>query len=302
MKIKKKDKKEYFVGGVLGGMALAQGALGLGQSVFGMFQRADAKKELRKLSQNEPKAFVPTALRKLANEPVAKEYMDSLETGQQRRTSQAISSLGKGGSRTMAGALPSVMDAERRGELERVGMYEQQRKGALSQLAQAEQNVQNLNTQRWLSKVGVAQGELGAGQQNIFRGLESTAASLPYAYDAFGGNKKKTTTLRQYEDDTSNEDYYLNSNPKSEDIIINKDGGKVQTTEGAYSHEKNPLLLINKDGKLAKDKDTGKAIEVTGQETIIAPKDTKKIEALADKENGELSKFIKSLMKKFRNK
>lgn len=298
MKIKKKDKKEYPLGGILGGVALAQGALGLGQSIFGMFQRADAKKELRKLSQNEPKAFVPTALRKLANEPVAKEYMDSLETGQQRRTSQAISSLGKGGSRTMAGALPSVMDAERRGELERAGMYEQQRKGALSQLAQAEQNVQNLNTQRWLSKVGVAQGELGAGQQNIFRGLESTAASLPYAYKAFGGNKTTQPTVGDI-DLIKETEIPIKKQPQMKPF---EDGGKVQTTEGAYSHEKNPLLLINKDGKLAKDKDTGKAIEVTGQETIIAPKDTKKIEALADKENGELSKFIKSLMKKFRNK
>jgi len=275
MKVKKSNKTtKYLAGGALATAAIAQGALGLGQSLFGIGQRSRAKKEMERLRKNQPDIFVPSALRKLANEPVSREYMDTMEEGAQRRTSQAIGALGKGGSRTLAGGLPTMLDNERIGERERAAQYEQERKRAMGTLAQAEERVQDRKLGVWQNDVAGARGELGAGQQNIFGGAESAAAATPY----------------------------IPFSKKAWDKAYAKDGMKIQTTDGSYSHDKNPLTLVTKTGEVARDKDSGNMIELTGQETVIAPDDIKKMTKLAKKEGGELAKNFLKLMKSFKSK
>jgi hypothetical protein len=299
MKVKKSQKtKKYFAGGALTTAALAQGALGLGKAGFGLFQRGAANRELDRLRENQPDVFVPTALRKLANEAVSREYMDSMEEGAQRRTSQAIGALGKGGSRTLAGSLPTVLDNERVGERERAAGYEQERKRALGALANAEQRVQDQKINMWQQDVAGARGELGAGQQNFFSGLESTAASTPYI--PFSG----TAWNKAYRPNATfgDVDPVQKNNLSTLPMSTFKDGGKVQVTEGSFSHDKNPLTLVTKTGEVAKDKDSGATIELTGQETVIAPDDIKKMTKLAKKDGGALAKNFLKLMKSFNSK
>jgi hypothetical protein len=47
-----------------------------------------------------------------------------------------------------------------------------------------------------------------------------------------------------------------------------EDGGDLQMTQGASDHSENPMVITNKDGSPAVDKN-GNQIEVTGKETIV---------------------------------
>jgi hypothetical protein len=71
-----------------------------------------------------------------------------------------------------------------------------------------------------------------------------------------------------------------------------KDGGNLQTTQGASDHSENPMMVTNKDGSPAVDED-GNQIEVTGKETIIPDWLMEQLIAAAKKGPKELNKVFK---------
>lgn len=263
MQSKRKEVPKYDLGGLIA--SGSQAALGVGQVIFGAQQRRAAKELIDELQRNNPALEIPTALRRRVSEPIAEEYMEAQEMGAQRRTAQSIDTLGKGGSRTL-GMIPNVLENERIGEQQRVGQYEQARVQALGQMANAEQNIQQMNFNKYLQDLQAARGSLESGQQNIFGGFGQIGRGF-----------------------TSYADGLTPEIPKAED-------GAVLKTKGVFSHRKNPKDLI--------DRNTGEVeAELTGDETVFNKHDSEKMEALANKgKDKELRKFVKGRYKKFRSK
>lgn len=210
MKSRKKETPKYVAGGMLAA-AGTQALLGAGQAAFGYNQRMAAKRLLEDLQRNAPSLQIPTALRRLVNEPIAEEYMEAQEMGAQRRTAQAIDALGKGGSRTL-GLVPSVLENERIGEQQRAGQYEQARQNALGQFANAETRIQDFNMNKYLQDLEAARGSMEAGEQNIFGGLSQVGRG--------GVSLFPTQTAKD---------------------------GAILKTKGVFSHRKNPKDLIDRE-------------------------------------------------------
>ena len=151
--------------------AIAGGVTELGKALFGGSQRRRARRALERLEKERPKGYVPSAILELADEPVAEEFIEAQEMGDQRLTSQGIGALSQGGSRAILGGLPSLVDAERQRRVQRVGGYEQARKGALAMKGQAQERLRQEEREDWQRQVAAQAGQMGAGEQNIAGGL-----------------------------------------------------------------------------------------------------------------------------------
>lgn len=150
---------------------VAQGVIGGAKSIFGAVQRSRANRNLRRLQRERPEGYIPSAIVQLAESPVAEEYIEAGEMGDQRRTSQGIGAAQLAGSRGIIGSVPQLVEGERISQQQRLGEYEQARRQALGVLGNAQERVRQENRQDWLNQVAAQTAELGAGQQNIFGGL-----------------------------------------------------------------------------------------------------------------------------------
>lgn len=305
---KKKPVKKYLVGGALAIPAIAQGVMGLGQSIFGMSQASKAREAIKEIQKNAPNIRIPTAIRQLADEPIAEEYMEAQELGAQRRTATAIDALGRGGSRSL-GILPSVMEQERVGEQQRAGQYEQMRKSALSTLGQAQDTKLAREMDQYARDIDAARQSQMAGQQNIFGGLGQIGRGVA-AFDFSGGD---SSFLDEAEESAASaiEDFRkatrtptrkrtgmgqsLYSDFKKGGMLPKyKMGGDMpMKTEGEFNHNTNPKALI--------DEKTGeKQAELTGDEVILNKDQYKKMQKLAEEGKAEeLLAYYKKLSAKF---
>lgn len=277
-KSKSTGKKKYVVGGALLAGAAIQGAIGLGQSIYGGVQSRRAKQEMNRLISQAPRPEVPSAIRKMADEPISAELLRSETEASKRRTAQSADALSRAGSRAMIGALPQITEQERIGDVERTGRLEQLRTNALGMLGQSEMQVQQQRQELFQQQLRGTQMERAAGDQNIMTGMQTLGKASPAAMTGY--------------------------NQMMKDREQKEDGGNVNTppvTEGAENHDSNPLLLIKKDGTPALDKESGKPIELTGDETILNSEQRGEIESLVEKGDGKkLKKYIDSLFKKKR--
>lgn len=277
-----KGKKKYVAGGALLAASIGQSALGAGQSIFGGIQSRRAKREMDRLIANAPRPEVPAAIRKMADEPISAELLRAETEGSRRRTAESADALSRAGSRAMIGALPQITEQERIGDVERTGRLEQLRTNALGQLGQAEAQAQQQQQALWMQQLKGAQMERAAGDQSIMSGLKSLGSGVAAGFRA---------------------DEIMKA---SKEAKKSEQGGVIDTppvTEGAENHDTNPLLLVNKDGTPALDKETGRPIELTGDETVLNSEQRGEIEKLVDKGDGKgLKKYIDSLFKKKRFK
>jgi len=305
---KKKDVKKFFVGGPLAIPAIAQGVMGLGQSIFGMSQARKAREAIKEIQKNAPNIRIPTAIRQLADEPIAEEYMEAQELGAQRRTATAIDALGRGGSRSL-GILPSVMEQERVGEQQRAGQYEQMRQSALSALGQAEDTKLVREMDQYAREIGAARQSQMAGQQNIFGGLGQIGRGIA-AFDFSGGDSsfldeagesaasaiedfRKATRTPTRKRTGIGQSLYTDFR-KGGMLPKYKMGGDMPIkTEGEFNHNTNPKALI--------DEKTGeKQAELTGDEVILNKDQYKKMQKLAEEGKAEeLLAYYKKLSAKF---
>lgn len=271
--------------------AIGQGVLGTAQAIQGGIQARRAQQAIRELQKNAPDIAVPSALRQLAGEPIAEDYIEAQEMGAQRRTAQSIDALGKGGSRTLAGALPQVMEGERIGEQQRAGQYEQARKTALGNLANAEQRNMQLRLQQYFADLNAARGSLEAGQQNVAAGVGGLASGLSTGLgrqDFSGGDELSQDYIFERMQGAPT---VTNMTPRATPTTF-KDGGMLKT-KGVFSHRKNPKYLV--DGKSGEVE-----AELTGSETVFNEADSKKMESMANKGEGKkLAKFMKGKYKAF---
>jgi len=303
---KKKPVKKYLVGGALAIPAIAQGVMGLGQSIFGMSQARKAREAIKEIQKNAPNIRIPTAIRQLADEPIAEEYMEAQELGAQRRTATAIDALGRGGSRSL-GILPSVMEQERVGEQQRAGQYEQMRQSALSALGQAQDTKLAREMDQYAREIEAARQSQMAGQQNIFGGLGQIGRGVA-AFDFSSGDSfldeaeesaasaiedfRKATRTPTRKRTGMGQSLYSDFN-KGGMLPKYKMGGDMpMKTEGEFNHDTNEKSLV--------DDNTGEVqAKLSGDEVVLNPEQWQKMLELANAEDSDLAKFYLDLHKKF---
>jgi hypothetical protein len=75
------------------------------------------------------------------------------------------------------------------------------------------------------------------------------------------------------------------------------DAGEAEVTPGKFSHEKNPIDLVQKNGDEGKPEKIG---EMTGGEAIVPPKNVTQIRRMIESEDGEsLVKLMDRLLTKW---
>lgn len=318
--------------------SIGQGVAGTAQAIFGAIQAKRAQDAIRELQKNAPDISVPTALRQLAGEPVAEEYIEAQEMGAQRRTSQSIDALSKGGSRTLAGALPTIAESERIGEMQRAGQYEQARNQAIGNLAMAEERAMRLRLEQYFRDLNAARGSLEAGQQNVGQGVGGVlsgasmfAGQLPqgggfsedYIMERLGGGAPQITAQmnpRQTPSGNLGGSFLQTNRPLAQsNFPAYPPASRQRTSPNQLTTDPITGLPNFKDGGIIKTKGvfshrknpkylvdgkTGKVeAELTGNETIFNKDDSEKMEALSKKDKGrELSKFVRSRYKRFNAK
>lgn len=304
---KKKEVKKFVAGGFLL-PAIAQGALGLGQAIFGGDQRRKAKDRIEELRKNAPQITIPTAIRKLADEPIAEEFMEAQELGGQRRTATAIDALGRGGSRSLA-LLPKVLEGERIGEQQRAGQYEQARKGALSDLGAAQERVRDLKVGQYQNEMDAARQSKEAGQTNIFGGLGQIGRGAAYLDKDYISNllglSPDDEVMQKSGGYTPSGDT-MGGVREADQFQIDPITGLPRTfekggmmkppmkTKGEFDHDTNKKALV--------DEETGeKEAELSGDEVVFNKDDHEQIEMLIKEGKAdELLKFMKATFAKFK--
>jgi len=275
---KNKGVPSYFLGGMMAVAGGVQAAMGVGQAIYGISQAREARRAIKELQKNQPSIEVPPALRKLALEPIAEDYVNMQEIGAQRRTSQSIDALGKGGGRGL-GNVASVLENERVGEMQRAGEYGQARNKAMTNLAGAEERTTQLRLRNYLNDLNAARGSLEAGEQNVFTGAGQAArGAMAVSYA-----DEKTLNKREVQE-------IIPTDPKG--LNFDFENGGIMRTKGQFSHRKNPKFLV--DGKSGKVE-----AELTGSETVFNEKDSKAMEKLANGDAKQLQKFVKGKYKAF---
>lgn len=261
------------------GVSAASSLIGSGiQGAKGRQVQREAKAfEDQLRSQGMPKMETP------------QEYFDLYEKAKENKAAQIASqqasqrfadvsqALQTGGLRGM-GALQSVARSADLAQNEIAAQSQQQELNALSQLAGAQAQTGALNTQlgarQYMQDLQNANISYGAG---LSMGAQATGNALA-AIGSLGSTAASLGTMGL-------------QNPDAWMQFIGKDGMK---TPGEFSHSKNPISLVDKDGV--------KVGEATGGEYIFNPTQSKKLKQLASQGDTELHKYVGSLLKKFDKK
>lgn len=171
---------------------ILQATVGLGQRIYGNFQKRRALRALTSLEKERPRIELPPAFRKLAEEPIAESFMRAQTEALERQTGQYIDAASRMGSRALLGALPYAIENERIGNQQLLGTYNQAYTNALSALGNADFMNQRMMYETWLNRVKGGRGELDAANQNIFYGLANTAYGVG---DFYNKNKNMIDNL-----------------------------------------------------------------------------------------------------------
>ena len=264
--------KKYAIGGLIGGVA--QAGLGVGQAIYGGIQARKAGREMDRLLAGAPKLELPSAYQEYAQKAMDQATLRAQTEAINRRLATSTQALSQAGGRALLGGLQSQVTAANEAEIQAQDAQRQREMQGLQVLGGAQQQLAGMKESRFQMQYGEAQGAQQAALQNIGAGLGAIAtgaitAGTSYEKDMF--NSKSSS--KGSDNDGSQYNWQ-------------RVGKKGMKTQGEFSHEKNPLYLVDKNGQV-----TG---EATGGEYIVNPEQAKKI--------SKESKFFRNLLKQKRFK
>jgi hypothetical protein len=258
---------------------IAKGIISGAEAVGGMVQSKKAKAEYEELKKKGvPKMSTPQEYYELYRKAQLDKGMQLEQAQIQNTMASSLAALERGGSRSLIGAAPSVM-AQTSTDMAKAAQAGYEREAAaLEKLADArlQANRFNLETsaqQYAMDKQAAAQAFTSGRQtmSNAFGDLASTGAELADLYPDLKIGRDKT-----------------------QEIDGKKNGGAIKTP-GKFSHDTNPLHVVNNQGK--------KVAEVTGEEVLVFnPSQVKSLYKESEKGNTNLHKKVRSLLKKFNSK
>jgi len=274
----RKNPKKYAIGGLLATSAIIGGLAGLGQSIWGGVQANRARKDMERIKKGAPDLNAPIAgtpseyykaYKDAYNQDIMNRQMESIKTGL-AGTTEALS--GAGGRALLGGIGAATQQAQR--QTQGIADLQQQRQiEALQNLGAANERTRQaqearlaMREERFQTDLNRAAGERAVGQANIGAGIGQIGSSV----QGYLGGLADIEAAK------------LKSNEK---------GGKVVKTPGPFSHEKNPIDIMQNGKKIA---------EATGGEYIFNPKQMSNIKRyVANDDKSKLHSYVKALIKKF---
>lgn len=282
-------------------------------------RRAD---EIQRLKATAPSLETPAAFRQAVKDAYDRSLLESQQREITRQLGTSVGALQQAGGRALLGGIGAATQQAARSGERAAQSQAQTQLGALSQLGQAELSTQRLRENRYQRELAQqremrAQAEAGAGAGlgNIIGGALSFGTVGLGAAGAFGGDIKKAmlgdfskTGKTDGDGGTGDEggtydfleDKMATEGERYGDVYA-KEGG-VTKTKGEFSHEKNPIDLVQNGEKVG---------EATGGEYIFNPQQSRKMNELAKKatEGGsksqkanamqKLAKFVRTTLKRF---
>lgn len=317
-------EKKAVVGAIMTGL---QGLTSIGTGIADYRAGRDEAKrradEIQRLKATAPSLETPAAFRQAVKDAYDRSLLESQQREITRQLGTSVGALQQAGGRALLGGIgAATQQAALMGERAAQSQAQTQL-GALSQLGQAELSTQRLRENRYQRELAQqremrAQAEAGAGAGlgNIIGGALSAGTVGLGAAGALGGDIKKamlgdfSKTGKTDTEPNFNDPNYLEKagaiselmRTSAKGTLFNFEKGGVTKTDGEFSHEKNPIDLVQ-DGE--------KVGEATGGEYIFNPQQSRKMNELAKKatEGGsksqkanamqKLAKFVRTTLKRF---
>lgn len=317
-------EKKAVVGAIMTGL---QGLTSIGTGIAdyraGKREAERRAEEIQRLKATAPSLETPAAFRQAVKDAYDRSLLESQQREITRQLGTSVGALQQAGGRALLGGIgAATQQAALMGERAAQSQAQTQL-GALSQLGQAELSTQRLRENRYQRELAAqremrAQAEAGAGAGlgNIIGGALSAGTIGLGAAGALGGDIKKamlgdfSKTGKTDTEPNFNDPNYLEkagaiselmrTSPKG--TLFNFEKGGVTKTDGEFSHEKNPIDLVQNGEKVG---------EATGGEYIFNPQQSRKMNELAKKatEGGsksqkanamqKLAKFVRTTLKRF---
>lgn len=240
MKIKKKDGKNYAMGGFIGGAV--QAAAGVGQVIYGAQQLKKSNKAMEELLGEAPNLQLPSAFADSAKRALSQNALNAQTQAINRRLSSSTAALGQAGGRALLGGLQSQVTGANVAQLNAQVGQNQREAQALNILGQAQQQNLGMKENRFKMQYGAAASAKDAALQNIGAGIGAAAGGVLQA----GSEYEKGMFKKEH-------------------------GGKIDPsgkTKGKYDHKSNPIDLIQNGEKIG---------EATGGEYVLNPEQAKAI-------------------------
>jgi hypothetical protein len=277
---------------------IAKGVIQGAQAIGGMAQSRKAKKEYEDLKKKGvPRMGTPQEYYELYRKAQLDKGMQLEQAQAQNTMASNLAALERGGSRALIGGAPAVVaqTSEAMAKAAQAG-YEREA-DALKTLAegrlQAEMTNAKIASEQYALDKQAAAAAFTAGRQTTVSGLEGLASAGVEIADLYpdlkiGGNRSSVDT-----NDTSNV-YNTSASDRRSSGLPFYSGGAIKTP-GKFSHDTNPLHVLNNQGK--------KVAEVTGEEVLVFnPSQVKSLYKESEKGNTNLHKKVRSLLKKFNKK
>ena len=234
--------------------------------------RRDAETEAKAARAKRDAYGLGSTYKKYLNLAMQDPISDIEREEARRRQGQAVGALKSGGAKALLGGL-QAQSAFGSDDLAKIGAREDQRRtGALSTIASAEQRMLLEKLRDTRGDLTLARGQAASGLKGEF---EAKQQKDQVGYDFASG----LLGLGAY---ASNAGMLGGEEGEVDLDLLKEDGGKVKKTPGEFSHESNPLDVMQDGEKVA---------EMTGGEYVINPEQAKKI--------AKQSKFAAMLFKKF---
>lgn len=240
-----------------GAAAVGLGATGLGflapvaTAAIGLGQAAAAKRAASRL--REPVIETPQAVMQRFQQLADRTLMDRKLEEYNRALGTGVEAIQMGSGREI-GALPALIRAQQQGVAQAVAEQQSREEAGTNILAQAELQQQAMERQRFEQERAGLQSQYEAGLQGTMASLgQMGAAAIRAKYAGYGQTSMAEAGMK---------------------------------TPGEFSHKKNPLSIVAKNG--------GVVGEMTGGEVILNPEQTQKI--------AKQSEYMRNLLKKPRFK
>ena len=293
-----------------------QTALSLGQMAHGIGSLVKANRALKEFDKGRMITKKSTELQKLKDEPISQKLIEAQQDQQKVSEATATGALQKTGARGLQAGIQSILKSGASRDLALMGTQEQARQNVMGKVIAEEQSIAREKSGLAREEYKGIQARRAAGIENIFGGAKGAltgAATFPGSdqakYESGNPEGEQGSRFRQWMEPGQ----YSTLNPQptpgtyKKGGVANKKGdffpgkksifpkkGKAIKSPGKFSHKENPMDIVKDDKKIG---------EFTGNETIIAPKDTEKIVSmLKTGDETNLFKHIHKLYKRFLKK
>ena len=330
-----KEKKAVLGTIIAGAGAVSDIIAGERDYRLGKAEAQRRQQEIDRLKATAPSLETPAAFRQATKDAYDRTLLEAQQREINRQLGTSVGALGQAGGRALLGGIgAATQQAALAGQTAAQAQAKTQLE-ALSQLGQAELQTQSLREQRYQTELGtqremkqLAEQAAGAGMGSMIGGIGSAALIGTGAFGGFGKNvqqgllfdgtnvnkKNKTTDPDKTTDATPDPEVKQTSGDESIDrrireieLAISRGGysrekGGVMKTKGDFSHETNPIDLVQNGQKVG---------EATGGEYIFNPEQSKKMKKLAEEASNarsegkrtsamkDLAKFVRKLLNRF---